>query len=74
MRSRIATKVINAAVVALVVELADIALDKYGPPAARNKLVKRMVKSGVAVAAGVVLGKVLSPADDAGEVDGSASA
>jgi hypothetical protein len=65
MSSRIATKVASAAAVALIVELADLALDKAGLPADRFRLGRKILKSGIGAATAALIGKVLY--DDAEE-------
>ena len=60
MPSRIATKVISAAAIALIVELADLGLDKIGLTDKKYRIVRKVLKSGVGVISGALIGKVLS--------------
>jgi hypothetical protein len=66
MPSRVVTKVISAAVVALIVELTDLALDKTGLSDKKFRIVRKVLKTGVGAASGALLGKVLH---DAAEKD-----
>ncbi len=66
MPSRVVTKVISAAAVALVVELTDLALDKSALSADRFRLARKIIKSGVGAAAGALLAKALQQAGGAG--------
>ena len=71
MPSRIATKVISAAAIALVVELADLGLDKIGLTGKKYRIVRKVLKSGIGAATGALLAKVLSGTEEttADEVD-----
>ena len=66
MPSRVVTKVISAAAVALVVELTDLALEKSALSADRFRLARKIIKSGVGAAAGALLAKALQQAGGAG--------
>lgn len=66
MPSRVVTKVISAAAVALVVELTDLALEKSALSADRFRLARKIIKSGVGAAAGALLAKALQQAAAAG--------
>jgi hypothetical protein len=73
MPSRIVTKVIGAAAIALIVELADLGLDKIGLTDKKYRIVRKVLKSGIGTASGALIGKVLNGADDASaEEPGSA--
>jgi hypothetical protein len=73
MPSRIVTKVISAAAIALIVELADIGLDKIGLTDKKYRIVRKVLKSGIGTASGALIGKVLNGAGDASaEEPGSA--
>lgn len=76
MPSRIATKVISAAAIALIVELADLGLDKIGLTGKKYRLVRKVLKSGIGAASGALLGKVLSGTEEttADETDPQAAA
>lgn len=71
MPSRIATKVISAAAIALIVELADLGLDKIGLTGKKYRIVRKVLKSGIGAATGALLAKVLSGTEEttADEVD-----
>lgn len=71
MPTRIATKVISAAAIALVVELADLGLDKIGLTGKKYRIVRKVLKSGIGAATGALLAKVLSGTEEttADEVD-----
>ena len=64
MRSRLVTRVITAAAVALIVELTDLALDKTALSADKYRIVRKILKSGVGVASGALIGKVLHEAEE----------
>ena len=64
MRSRLVTRVITAAAVALIVELTDLALDKTALSADKYRIVRKILKSGVGVASGALIGKVLREAEE----------
>jgi hypothetical protein len=64
MPSRIATKVISAAAIALIVELADLGLDKIGLTGKKYRIVRKVLKSGIGAASGALLGKVLSGTEE----------
>jgi len=64
MPSRIATKVISAAAIALIVELADLGLDKIGLTGKKYRIVRKVLKSGVGVVSGALLAKVLSETEE----------
>jgi hypothetical protein len=64
--SRLVTKVISAAAVALVVELTDLALDKTGLSADKFRVVRKILKSGVGVASGALLGRILHETEETG--------
>lgn len=64
MPSRVVTKVIRAAVVALAVELTDLALDKTMLSADKFRLVRKILKAGVGAACGALLAKVLHEAGE----------
>lgn len=64
MPSRIATKVISAAAIALIVELADLGLDKIGLTGKKYRIVRKVLKSGIGAAGGALLGKVLSGTEE----------
>lgn len=64
MPSRIATKVISAAAIALVVELADLGLDKIGLTGKKYRIVRKVLKSGIGAATGALLAKVLSGTEE----------
>jgi hypothetical protein len=58
--SRIATTVARAAAVALMVEVAEIAIDRAGIPAdGKFAILRRILKAGVGAAGGAVIGKIL---------------
>lgn len=57
--SRVITKVIKAAAVALIVELTDVALDKAGLPADRLRVARKILKSAVGAAGNSLLDKML---------------
>jgi hypothetical protein len=59
MPSRVVTKVISAAAVALIVELTDLVLDKIGISEDRSRLIRAILKSGVAAASDVLLGGII---------------
>jgi hypothetical protein len=63
MPSRVATKVISAVAVAVIVELTDLVLDKFGLPADRFRIARKILKSGISAASGTLVGKVLREAD-----------
>jgi hypothetical protein len=63
-RSRLVTRVITAAAVALIVELTDLALDKTALSADKYRIVRKILKSGVGVASGALIGKVLREAEE----------
>jgi hypothetical protein len=70
MPSRIATKVISAALVALAAELTDLALDKAGLTASKFRIARKVLKASVGAATGAAVAKVLhetkkTPADAA---------
>jgi hypothetical protein len=58
------TKVVKAAVVAVVVELIDPVLDRVGISEERSRLGRALLKSSVAVVIGVLLGKVLKESEE----------
>ena len=64
MPSRIAAKVIRAAAIALIVELADLGLDKIGLTDKKYRIVRKVLKSGVGVVSGALIGKVLSGTEE----------
>ena len=64
MPSRIATKVISAAAIALIVELAGLGLDKIGLTDKKYRIVRKILKSGVGVVSGALIGKVLSGTEE----------
>jgi hypothetical protein len=64
MPARIATKVISAAAIALIVELADLGLDKIGLTDKKYRIVRKVVKSGVGAISGALIGKVLSGTEE----------
>ena len=64
MPSRIVTKVVRAAAVAVVVELIDPVLDRVGISEERSRLARALLKSSVAVVSGVLLGKVLKESEE----------
>jgi hypothetical protein len=64
MPSRIATKVISAAAIALIVELADLGLDKIGLTGKKYRIVRKVLKSGVGVVSGALIAKVLSGTEE----------
>jgi hypothetical protein len=64
MPSRIVTKVISAAAVALIVELADLALDKAGLSDKKYRIVRKVLKTGVGAASGALLGKILNGTEE----------
>src|SRR5450432_2572550 len=64
MPSRIATKVISAAAIALIVELADLGLDRLGLTDKKYRIVRKVLKSGVGAASGALIGKVLSGSEE----------
>jgi hypothetical protein len=64
MPSRVVTKVIRAAVVALAVELTDLAMDKTLLSADKFRLVRKILKAGVGAACGALLAKVLHDASE----------
>jgi hypothetical protein len=64
MPSRIATKVISAAAIALIVELADLGLAKIGLTDKKYRIVRKVLKSGVGVISGALIGKVLSGSEE----------
>ena len=66
MPSRLVTKVISAAAVALVVELTDLALDKTGLSADKFRVVRKILKSGVGVASGALFGRILHETEETG--------
>lgn len=68
MPGRVVTKVISAAVVALVVELTELALARTALSADRYRVVRKILKSGAGVATNALLGMVLRQPeqDDAG--------
>jgi len=72
MPSRVVTKVIRAAAIALAVELADLAMDKTMLSADKFRLVRKILKAGVGAACGALLAKVLYEADE--KADGEAAA
>jgi hypothetical protein len=63
-RSRLVTRVLTAAAVALIVELTDLALEKTVLSADKYRVVRKIVKSGVGVASGALIGKVLHEAEE----------
>ena len=65
MPSRVVTKVIRAAAIALAVELADLAMDKTMLSADKFRLVRKILKAGVGAACGALLAKVLHEAGEA---------
>jgi hypothetical protein len=65
MASRIVTKVISAAAIALIVELADLGLDKLGLTDKKYRVVRKVLKSGIGAASSALIGKVLNGADEA---------
>src|SRR6266568_6857540 len=65
MPSRVVTKVIRAAVVALAVELTDLALDKTMLSADKFRLVRKILKAGGGAAGGALLAKVLHEPSEA---------
>jgi len=66
MPSRIATKVISAAIVALTAELTDLALDKAGLSAKKFRIARKVLKASVAAATGAAVGKLLHEASETG--------
>jgi hypothetical protein len=64
MPSRLVTKVIRAAVIALAVELTDLALGKTLLSADKFRLVRKILKAGVGAACGALLAKVLHEASE----------
>ncbi|MGD0685239.1 MAG: hypothetical protein ABSA03_08980 [Streptosporangiaceae bacterium] len=74
MPSRIATKVITAAVVALTAELTDLALDKAGLSAKKYRLARKILKASVAAATGAAMGKILPGASGESGASGDAAA
>src|ERR1022692_1664477 len=64
MPSRIAAKVISAAAIALIVELAGLGLDKIGLTDKKYRIVRKILKSGVGVVSGALIGKVLSGTEE----------
>ena len=64
MPSRIATKVISAAAIALIVELADLGLDRLCLTDKKYRIVRKVLKSGIGAASGALIGKVLSGSDE----------
>jgi hypothetical protein len=64
MPSRIATKVISAAAIALVVELADLGLDKIGLTDKKYRIVRKVLKSGIGAISGALIGKVLGGTEE----------
>ena len=66
MPSRIVTKVISAAAVALIVELTDLALDKTGLSDKKFRIVRKVLKTGVGAASGALIGKILHDAAETG--------
>lgn len=64
MRSRVVTKVISAAAVALIVELTDLALAKTALSEDRFRVVRKILKSGVGAASGALLGKILQESEE----------
>jgi purine-nucleoside phosphorylase len=64
MRSRVVTKVISAAAVALIVELTDLALAKTALSEDRFRVARKILKSGVGAASGALLGKILHAAEE----------
>jgi len=67
MPSRIVSKVISAAAIALIVELADLGLDKAGLTDKKYRIVRKVLKSGIGAASGALIGKVLNGAGEAGD-------
>jgi purine-nucleoside phosphorylase len=66
MPSRVVTKVISAAAVALVVELTDLALEQTALSEPRFRVVRKILKAGVGAASAALLGKLLRAAEDTG--------
>jgi purine-nucleoside phosphorylase len=66
MRSRIVTRVISAAAVALIVELTDLALEKTALSDDKFRVVRKILKSSVGAASAALLGKFLREAEKAG--------
>jgi hypothetical protein len=64
MRARIVTKVIGAAAGALIIELADLALDKAGITEEKSRITRAILKAGVAAAGGALLGVLLDAGDE----------
>jgi hypothetical protein len=48
----------------LIVELTDLALDKTALSADKYRIVRKILKSGVGVASGALIGKVLHEAEE----------
>lgn len=68
MASRMVTRVVRAAGVAVIVELTDRALDRAGLTADKYRIARRLIKACTATVGGVLIAKVLGDFD--GEREG----
>jgi hypothetical protein len=59
MSSRIVSKVVRAAGVALIVELTDLALDRAGLTAGKYRVARKAIKAGAGAAGGMLIAKIL---------------
>ncbi len=69
MRSRVATRMISAAIAVLIVELTDLALDKIGLSEEKSRVARAILKASVSAAGGVLLGSILGDLDEKKETD-----
>ena len=74
MPSRIVAKVIGAAAIALIVELADLGLDKIGLTDKKYRIVRKVLKSGIGAASCALVGKVLNGTDETSADESGAQA